>query len=108
MDKTSTHIFSIEKEMGYSLQEFILQFKLFAKSFTNRIDYQLINNAIIIDNSMNKNNRLSIELKVKSSRIIASLSIPRLLVSFIFENYTEEERIKFIQQFDLSFQRGGG
>jgi hypothetical protein len=109
VDKTSTHLYSIEKEMGYSLQEFFLQFQLFAKNLDSQsLDFQLLENKIIISNKNFKNKRLIIDLNVKSNRVIASLSIPRLLVSFTFENYTEEERIKFIQQFDLSFQRGGG
>ena len=101
MDNTLTRLTFVEKEMGYSLQEFIQQFKLFAK----QLDYQYTQNEFIITN---ENNTVTIKLNVKSNRKIASLLISCLLVTFTFENYTQAEQTEFLKKFDLSFQRGGG
>ena len=49
-----------------------------------------------------------IKLQEQADRIIASLRIPHLLVTFTFENYSNEQQSKFLQQFDLSFHKGGG
>jgi hypothetical protein len=41
-------------------------------------------------------------------RVIALMSIPRLLVSFRFAGLDEAQRHAFMKRFDLYMQRGGG
>ena len=41
-------------------------------------------------------------------RVIALLRLQRLAVSFRFEGVDEAARLRFMQHFDLSTQRGGG
>lgn len=43
-----------------------------------------------------------------SARVIASVRIPRLIVSFVFEGLSETQRYDFMRRFDLYMQRGGG
>ena len=43
-----------------------------------------------------------------SGRVIALLRLQRLAVSFRFEGVDEAARLRFMQHFDLSTQRGGG
>ena len=87
--------------MGYSQQEFIRQFKIFARD----LEYEISDSNIIIPG---EKNCLKIKLQEQADRIIASLRIPHLLVTFTFENYSKEQQSKFLQQFDLSFHKGGG
>ncbi len=93
----------VEKEMGYSRHEFLNQFKLFALQF----DYTIKHNTITIVNTMEKQ-LIEITLLEKQARQLGSLVIPCLAVSFSFKNYTRQQRLHFLQGFDLSFQRGGG
>jgi hypothetical protein len=41
-------------------------------------------------------------------RVIAQVSIPRLLVSFRFKGLDDVQRYLFMKRFDLYMQRGGG
>ncbi len=41
-------------------------------------------------------------------RVIALLRLQRLAVSFAFEGVDEASRLRFMQRFDLTMQRGGG
>lgn len=41
-------------------------------------------------------------------RVIALMRMPRLEVSFFFEDTTAEQRYTFMKRFDLYMQRGGG
>ena len=92
---------SVEKDMGYSHHEFIRQFKIFASD----LDYEINDSDIVI---LGKKSCLTIKLQQQADRIIASLRIPHLLVIFTFENYSQQQQNIFLQQFDLSFHKGGG
>lgn len=41
-------------------------------------------------------------------RVIALLRMPRLAVQFDFEDVPADMRLRFMQRFDLTMQRGGG
>ena len=41
-------------------------------------------------------------------RVIALLRLQRLAVSFVFDGVEEEPRQRFMKNFDLTMQRGGG
>lgn len=101
--KRAVSVYQIEKEMGYSLQEFLRQFKTFARQLEFQINNN--NNDIVI---IGHNKRLTIKLIEQSDRIIASLRILRLSVIFSFENYTDDQQVKFLKQFEWSFHKGGG
>ena len=102
----------VKKEMGYSRHEFLKQFKLFAL----QLDYTIKHNTITIVSTMNTMDTMDtmdkqfieITLLEKQDRQLGSLSIPCLAVNFSFKNYTLQQRLEFLQGFDLSFQRGGG
>ena len=51
---------------------------------------------------------LGLKWQVAPSRVIAQLSMPRLLVNFRFAGVDEAARHAFMQRFDLYMQRGGG
>jgi len=105
----------VEKEMGYSRQEFFNQFTLFSKrhsdsfitQFDSKVGYPDVDNTITIQ-ACHSSSLISITLSEMSVRSIGSLKIPRLLVKFSFSQYTEAQQKDFLKQFDLSFQRGGG
>jgi len=52
--------------------------------------------------------RLHLQWRPLPPRVIALLRLQRLAVSFRFEGVDEAERLRFMQHFDLSTQRGGG
>ncbi len=45
---------------------------------------------------------------VQAPRVIASVQLPRLHVSFRFEGLSAQQRLAFMRRFDLHLQRGGG
>jgi len=51
---------------------------------------------------------VTIELGPQLSRNIALLRIPYLEVRFSFHGFSEEERQRFTERFELYFRRGGG
>jgi hypothetical protein len=51
---------------------------------------------------------LQLQWRQLSPRQIALMRIPRLWVSFRFENIAEDARQRFMRHFDLYTQRGGG
>lgn len=52
--------------------------------------------------------QLRLGWKVLPPRRIALVLLPRLQVSFAFEDTTREGRLAFMRYFDLYMQRGGG
>jgi len=101
VDKLYVSSSSVEKDMGYSYPEFIQQFKVFASD----LEYQINDSNIVI---LGKKNCLKIKLQQQADRIIASLKIPHIIVTFTFENYSKEQQSLFLKQFELSFHKGGG
>ena len=51
---------------------------------------------------------LSLSWHVGEPRVIALISMPRLLVNFGFAGLDEAQRYAFMKRFDLYMQRGGG
>jgi hypothetical protein len=51
---------------------------------------------------------LGLSWRVAEPRVIALISLPRLLVSFRFAGVDEAQRYRFMKRFDLYMQRGGG
>ena len=51
---------------------------------------------------------LRIRLNAEGERRIANLALPRTIVEFRFEGYTDALVEAFLQRFDRSFRRGGG
>ena len=51
---------------------------------------------------------LGLTWTVGEPRVIALMSIPRLLVSFRFAGLDDAQRYVFMKRFDLYMQRGGG
>jgi hypothetical protein len=49
-----------------------------------------------------------IELGPQRSRAIASLELPYLKARFNFHGFSDEERERFMERFELYFRRGGG
>ena len=52
--------------------------------------------------------RLQLRWSVLPARHIALIRLPRLAVSFSFEDVAEASRQRFMRHFDLYTQRGGG
>lgn len=51
---------------------------------------------------------LGLSWRVAEPRVMALISLPRLLVSFRFAGVDETQRYRFMKRFDLYMQRGGG
>ena len=51
---------------------------------------------------------LGLKWQIAEPRVIAQVSMPRLLVNFRFAGVDEAARHAFMQRFDLYMQRGGG
>jgi hypothetical protein len=51
---------------------------------------------------------LGLKWEVGAPRVLAQVSMPRLLVRFRFAGVDEAERHAFMKRFDLYMQRGGG
>jgi hypothetical protein len=51
---------------------------------------------------------LTLEWRTGEPRVIALMQLPRLYVTFRFENLDTGQRLAFMKRFDLYMQRGGG
>ena len=51
---------------------------------------------------------LGLTWRTVEPRVIALISMPRLLVSFRFAGLDDAKRYRFMKRFDLYMQRGGG
>ena len=51
---------------------------------------------------------VTIELGEQAYRAIASLRLPYIKATFSFFDFSEAERVRFMQRFELYFRRGGG
>jgi hypothetical protein len=54
------------------------------------------------------NGTLKLQWRTGDPRVIALVRLPRLHVSFRFENVGASQRFAFMKRFDLYMQRGGG
>lgn len=90
-----------EREMGLTHNEFFRTLPLAVGEQPYQVDGSVIVVAL-------KTGRLVLTLAPESVRRIASICIPKTLVSFSFENVAEDEKQYFLRYFDKRFQRGGG
>lgn len=87
--------------MGYTRREFLnnLRFALKDREYScddHRIEIPL------------EQGRVVIRLGDDRQRRIASLSMPCMTVDFCFENLDGDQRARFFNDFQRSFQKGGG
>jgi len=113
-ESPETHIVTVEKEMGYSLPEFLSQFCLFTRYlpviFKQKMNLTIQDDLIRVlpERHLNNASELRIELSVLPNRCLGALVLPRLQVCFYFIHFSELTKIEFFKQFDRSFQKGGG
>ena len=55
-----------------------------------------------------ENGEVTILLGPEEVRKLASLALPRTLVSIDLSSHSQEQAEKFIRRFDLAYQKGGG
>lgn len=55
-----------------------------------------------------ENGRLKIMLGAQQERRIASLVLPILPVTLVFQGYSETEMTEFVTRFEHTYRRGGG
>ncbi len=93
---------TIVKLMSMSRNEFNHSFKKFAP------DYRGSMNATSFKLEAGKGS-VTIEIEVLPDRTITSLFIlPQSNVTLIMDGLSKDEEKKFLERFDISFQRGGG
>lgn len=91
----------LSKEMGLTHAEFFrtLPAAVAGRPYTHRHDEVVIG----------ENDRcIVIKLGKESERIIGLLRLPKTRVDFTFSGYSQQEVDRFMTQFNLRFQRGGG
>ena len=94
---------SFTRDMGYSEKEFFRLLPSAVAGYSHTVE----GNRVIISNAEN-NQRLRLTVNALPDREIGMIRIPRIEVVFAFDGFSEEERQKFMWQFDHSYQRGGG
>ena len=94
---------TFRRDMGYSEAEF---FRVLPRAISGYA-YTVTGNRVTIS-SIDEARRLTLELRRLPDRRIGMISVPRLEVSFSFENFSDAERREFMRGFDQSYQRGGG
>ncbi|GEM_PF-3461810 len=92
---------SLEKELGYSIKEFLLTLKsqtifLDAKTFDDHIEINFLEG------------KVDIFFLEETERRIASMRIPLLRVRMELFSLGEEQEKQFFKQFLRAFQKGGG
>lgn len=92
---------AFEREMGLTHNEFFRTLP----SAVGEQSYKIVGNIITVE--LNEG-RLVLTLAAESVRRIASICLPKTLVSFSFENVPTDEKQHFLHYFDKRFQRGGG
>ena len=97
-----THeVFVVEKEMGMTHADFF-------RSFPNVLQgeqFSINGDRVSI---LSESGTWTIELGPESTRNIALLTLPRIIVTLKFEHYKEIDRISALERFDRAFQRAGG
>jgi hypothetical protein len=92
---------SFAREMGISHAEF---FRTLPAAIGHR-PYTVSDNTVVITDATRQ---AQIQLSAEGERKLGSLRLPSTTVSFSFSGYTRSEVERFMVQFDLCFQRGGG
>lgn len=92
----------LSKEMGITREDFFRSLP----AFISQRNHQLLPDGV----SILDGNRRSIIIKVESagSRVLGTLELPVLRVSFAFAGYTTDEVEEFLAGFDRTLHRGGG
>ena len=92
----------IVKLMSMSRNEFIHSFKKFAPEHSGSMD------ASSFELASGKGS-VTIDIEVLPERAITSLFIlPQANITLTMNGLSQEEQKKFLERFDISFQRGGG
>jgi len=92
---------SFVRKMGISHAEF---FRTLPAAIGHR-PYTVSDNTVVITDATRQ---AQIQLSAERERKLGSLRLPSTTVSFIFTGYARSEVERFMMQFDLCFQRGGG
>jgi len=91
----------IEKEMGYSHADF---FRLLPSAMgTNTYEISGLEVNCVLPSG-----RLKITLGEECERRLVLVVMPYMLVTFEYENVSDEDRENFIKYFDLRFMKGLG
>lgn len=89
------------REMSITHDEF---FRLLPKALINR-PYEILNNDVHVTLD---HGYITISLSPQSRREIGSLVLPVTHINFAFINCPEVTRLKFFDDFDRAYQKGGG
>ena len=92
---------SFTRELGFSHKEF---FRSLPAAIAHR-EYVVCGNTVRLGYEKGS---VRIELGPEQVRAIASLRLPSTKVTFSFFDISKLQRDRFMQRFDLYFQRGGG
>lgn len=91
----------IKKEMGITHKEF---FRNIPRALGTG-DYVTRSDGVTLDDG---ERNLEISISEESKRRIALFSLPVTHVTLTFTGYGSAETARFMEKFDLAFQRGGG
>ena len=92
-----------KRDMGYSATDFFRILPSAIKDYTHRVEA----NRVTV-NGAGKDQSVRLVVKSLPDREIGMIRIPRIEVEFSFRNFSEKERKEFMENFDRSYQRGGG
>jgi len=90
------------RQMGYTHREFYRNLPYAMKDLNYRLQEP---DRVFIEF---ENGSISITLGVPKDRRIANLSLPYMDVHFKFEHLNAEQRKRFYNAFERSYQKGGG
>ncbi len=93
--------FIIERDFGLMVSDFT---RIFPRIWptAQRIDDATVGVAL------KPSGQVNVKLSAQKFRKLAMLRIPYLDITFHFEGTTEEQRAEFFEDFERSFQKGGG
>ena len=89
------------RDMSITHDEF---FRLLPKALKNR-RYEILNNVVHVTLA---HGNITISLSPQTSRELGSLVLPVTRINFAIKNCPEVVRLKFFEDFDLAYQKGGG
>lgn len=92
---------TIRREMTITQKEFLR----LLPGAVHEMTYEISGNYIHIADDPGS---ILIKLEQETSRMIASLRLPVTHLTLEFQNHNDEEIRRFLQRFDLAYQKGGG
>jgi hypothetical protein len=99
--RNKKNLMTIQKEMGFSHQEFFSSLAILARD----IPCRLSDSGAVLEYDAGE---VRISLGPQGERKLGSMILPRTMVSLEFKDFSEEQRMVFLDRFDLTFRRGGG